>query len=319
MRPVPPAWPGAVHHVAGTTCAVTHAYVILGLRFAPRVTGRQGSGMHDRVTVVGAGDTSDAVPAADGAGGRKLGALMPVRRAVSRAVPPRTLQGLAGAYAVRAPHALQRWSERAFDFPVGRAVRDAPVLLIRIPRCASTSASLQVYGQVHGIPHRTAAFFRASDPAFFAAAVKVAVVRDPWDRAVSAYRHLVGGAPDMSRPSRRTEREARGITGFADFVIRYLAPNAHRLHALDPVLHTQSSYVCDAAGNVIVDHLVPFGRMDILQDVLAGNGVTRSPSHANASPPGLPTPPMASALREVIGEVYAEDVVRFGHLAAGPW
>lgn len=229
------------------------------------------------------------------------------------------------------PGAIQRACERQFDFPVSRPVRASPLLLIRIPKTASVSLSLQVYGRVSHIPHRTAAFYKAADPRFYASVTAFAVVRNPWERARSAFEWLKGRGNALAAPDRHARRAMSRVASFEAFVLDVLLPAAEdgRLARLDPVFHSQSGYVCDRDGALLVDRVFRLERMDEVQAFLRHNGVDRGEERANASPAGAA--PAAGAARtaeaagtmapdvaRAIGTVYARDVALFGYGPAGP-
>lgn len=263
--------------------------------------------------------TADPRPRAIAAGRTAAkGALAPwfVARDVLRSrLSHKQASDLGDAFARFVPRPLQRACERQFDFPVAAVVRGAPLLLIRVPRTASVSLALQVYGQVSHVPHRSAAFYRDADPAFFALSTSFAVVRDPWDRVASAYRWLRSRGNELAAPDRRGRASVAGVDSFERFVLDVLEPAAAagRLRHLDPVLHQQCDYVCDAAGRVIVDRLFRLERMGEVQAFLAASGVSIAEVRANASDgPGGRAPEDASPdVLDAIGRVYARDAALF--------
>ncbi len=217
---------------------------------------------------------------------------------------------LGDAFARFAPLGLQRACERRFDFPVAEVIRSAPLLLIRVPKTASVSLALQVYGQVAHVPHRSAAFYRDADPAFFARSTSFAVLRDPWDRAVSAYRWLRGRGNGLAAPDRRGRASAAGSHSFERFVFDVLEPAAAdgHLRQLDPVLHPQRDYVCDAAGRVIVSRLFRLERMEAVQAFLAEHGISEPEVHTNASSRERgEDAPASPDLVAAVDRIYADD------------
>jgi hypothetical protein len=97
-------------------------------------------------------------------------------------------------------------------------------------------------------------------------------------------------------------------------VFDYIAPRANKLHLLDPTVHSQSSYVCDSSQETIVDHIFRFEDLGPLLDFFKSQGITRPVKIANSSTYAgdfdeLMTPSVVKA----IGEIYSDDVRRFGY------
>lgn len=212
------------------------------------------------------------------------------------------------------PHCLQRSTERLIDFPITNFVRASRVLLIRIPRTGSVSMSVHVYGRVQNIPHRSAEFYLKSDPEFFHAAIKVSVVRNPWDRLVSAYDFLRANGASCAKPNPQTQRLMRGLKSIEHLVFDHLEPNAHRLERLDPTLHHQHSYVCDSSGQIIVDRIFHTEDFGPIRAFMAEHGFGHDMPHLNASTesPGLART-LSPRVYDAIGRIYERDAVLFGY------
>src|SRR5207302_4792563 len=101
-----------------------------------------------------------------------------------------------------APPKVRRAAGRLFGIPIPRYLRASGHLFIHIPKNAGVSISQAIYGRQ--VWHRTASFFRDSDPDYFSGRVSFAVVRNPWDRLVSAYEYHRAGGTALSRLSHAT-------------------------------------------------------------------------------------------------------------------
>lgn len=177
----------------------------------------------------------------------------------------------------------------------------AGVVFVHVPKAAGTSISEALYGRFLG-------HIRASDVERWAsrevkALPRFAIVRNPWDRAVSAYRFAM---------QRGGERIAEFET-FETFVTHWLAPRD--LSTLNGVYQPQAQFVCDAHGRVLVDHV---GRFESLEPTVAHLRQLQPNvgpiGHANRSGKAIDyrsfyTPELA----DLIASIYARDVALFGY------
>ena len=107
------------------------------------------------------------------------------------------------------------------DFGRNRALG---LLFVHVPKCGGSSVEAQL-GIDHG--HRSAVYFRAADPALFARAWKFSIVRNPYDRLVSAFHYLKNHT--RSERDRAWAAEALGeAADFAGFVRRLAEPGLQR-------------------------------------------------------------------------------------------
>ncbi len=243
--------------------------------------------------------------------------LMRFRRIVRSKMNYRLAAKTSDAFVRYVPRPLQRLSERLCDFPVSTVVRKAPLLLIRVPKTASASLSLCVYGRVltHA-PHRPALYYQQADPAFFIGATSFAVVRDPVKRLYSAYRWIKAEGTRFAVPNAETRRAVERIPSFKHFVLDYVHPAAEkgRLLDLDPVLHPQVSYVCDEAGAIIVGNLFKFETMAPLHRFLGEHGL-QVPAKINGSRDdvGPPESWLEPDVAAAAGAIYRRDIAVFGY------
>ncbi|GAD55991.1 hypothetical protein [Limimaricola cinnabarinus] len=175
-------------------------------------------------------------------------------------------------------------------------------IFIHVPKNGGTSVSRSLYGR--SIGHRSAEFYRRTDPELFASATSFAVLRDPISRFGSACNMLInGGATDVRVPPRvaRLLADLRTVPDILDW-LEGEGENAFRLNAS---FRRQSWYVTDAVGKVLVDRLFVLGRDDAelseMVETLSGKAL----SHANR---GLSKPIELSTSDEArVREFYAPD------------
>ena len=189
------------------------------------------------------------------------------------------------------------------------------VVFIHVPKAAGTSISESLYGRFTG-------HVRASDVLRWASAAvrslpRVAVVRNPWSRLVSAYRFIkrgrgIGG-PNAGRVWRAEQYDIPEFDTFESFVNDWLA--SQNLGALDEAFQPQLPFVSDRRGEIIVDHL---GRVESLEptyEYLADRVQALMPfGRSNRS--GDPVDYRKFYTPELVdrvGKIYADDVRILGY------
>ena len=144
-------------------------------------------------------------------------------------------------------------------------------------RSAAESSIEAQWGFSHA--HRSAVYFRAADPAFFARAWKFSIVRNPYDRLVSAFHYLKSGASPKAGRAWAAEVLA-DVPDFATFAGR-LGERGFRERVMT-WLHFQPQwyFLCDRSGQLLVDEV---GRIEAYNDFIdrfnaAGHGLTLNAS-----------------------------------------
>jgi chondroitin 4-sulfotransferase 11 len=158
----------------------------------------------------------------------------------------------------------------------------------------------------------------------FAGLFSFAFVRDPWDRLVSCYRDKLRGEvddftsftirPGVANCLARFDAFVAGMS-FAAFV---RAVSDIPDEDADAHFRSQHTFVCDAAGRIVVDAI---GRFERLDDDFAA--IARRIGMPPRTLPRLqavraPSPFAAfytDETRALVGERFARDVARFGYAA----
>ena len=96
-----------------------------------------------------------------------------------------------------------------------------------------------------------------ANPEYYARAFSFAFVRNPWDRAVSAYRYLWRGG--SGEEAAEDVRMIRSYESFSDFVVEGLAQGYFRSHLL---FLPQAYFVLGAGGEPKVDFVGRFERLE---------------------------------------------------------
>lgn len=180
------------------------------------------------------------------------------------------------------------------------AIRASDVLFIHVPKNAGTSLSMALYGRT--ITHDTIRYYESVAPDFLASAVTVAVIRDPVERFVSAFRFAQSGGThrQVSAPFRST------YAGFAsiDDALDHLEQNRDPF-AVDHIFRAQSWYLTDRDGRMAVRQLVPIDGLGQLRSLLPD---TRSAAIPRLNRSHAGTVKVSNAQRDRIESLYPDDV-----------
>jgi len=124
-------------------------------------------------------------------------------------------------------------------------------IFIHIPKAAGTSIARAIYGM--NVGHRKAVDYCNVSSKEFNAHFSFSFVRNPWDRAVSAYNFAKQNGTEYVQPLPNSTFQSEVFDSFERFVLEWLI-NAD-LSKEDVVFEPQYKYICDENNNVIVDHV----------------------------------------------------------------
>jgi hypothetical protein len=180
------------------------------------------------------------------------------------------------------------------------------VVFIHVPKAAGTSISMGVYGRSTG--HISLEHLVRTYPFSMRRLRSCAVFRDPEERFVSAFRFLKkGGMNATDLAFANTHLAAyRTATECAEALIDICAQKA-----ILPYMHfrTQTSWIVALKENRFVDCLVPFHRLDLLQDWLRaqlGRPIA-FPSFNTAPTTASKEDSLSERARDVLKLLYADD------------
>jgi hypothetical protein len=221
------------------------------------------------------------------------------------------LQGLRASLVASTPEVvLQRLRARRRS----EMFRQAGVVFVHVPRTAGTSVTSTLYGRFIG-------HFGLTDLIAVAGAEvldlpRFTVVRNPWDRLVSAWSFARAGGGASRHGAVRVHRPEQYAVAefdtFASFVEQWLALRDPA--KLDGIFRPQHSYLLDDAGQLDfshVGHLEQMGRTEAwLTEVLARPIAF---GHQNASPRSDYRDYYTPRLRDQVAELYARDIELLGY------
>lgn len=134
------------------------------------------------------------------------------------------------------------------------AFEEKQCIFVHIPKCAGLAVANSLFGCDGGLHHTISDYEVIFPPRLFYRYWKFTIVRNPWDRLVSAYFFLKkGGLNDMDR--RFAKRCLSGCGSFKEFVIERLPAREVRqfYHFRD-----QADYLVDPFGKMPIDFIGKF-------------------------------------------------------------
>lgn len=217
-----------------------------------------------------------------------------------------------GAAPEPSPVWISRW--RTDVSPEGYSLRSYDELcciFVRIPKTASRSVALSLFGNLGGA-HTDVRRYRQVFDREFDRYFKFAFVRNPWDRLVSTYFFLKNGGI-TARAREWSEAHLSVFTSFGEFVDAWVTQeNVAKWRNFRP----QHAFVCDVDGRVALDYVGCFERLAQGVDAVSRRlGVRAALLHENRTP-GRHTDYRTyytDGTAERVGRVYARDVELFGY------
>ncbi|MGA1130465.1 MAG: sulfotransferase family 2 domain-containing protein, partial [Chthoniobacterales bacterium] len=149
---------------------------------------------------------------------------------------------------------------------------------------------------------------RCLPPSVYAGLCKFAFVRNPWDRLVSRHAYLLR---KKEHPHSQTVKELGGFDGYLQWELAHTGRPGGMRH--------QADYVLDPAGNLIVDFIGYFERLEEdFASVCRRIGVAASLPASEKRGPGRDYRSFYSEeTREMVARAYARDIALFGYTFDG--
>lgn len=183
-------------------------------------------------------------------------------------------------------------------------------LFIHVPKAAGRSVVRGLF-DVKSVEHAPADWYQQLDPVKFEDYFKFTFVRNPWDRAVSAYTYLSAGGSAASREDQYWAKFINGFSSFDDFVCNWMSDENIVRYAL---FTPQVVFLKDIFGRVNMDFI---GRFENLEEdfntIAAQLKVTASLPHLNQSRARAYQSFYTDKSRAIVEQLYAADIAQFGY------
>lgn len=152
---------------------------------------------------------------------------------------------------------MKRFQSQTTEYSISR-FDELECIYIHIPKCAGISIIQHLFGGM-GDRHQTISMYRIFySKEDFDKYFKFTIVRNPWDRVVSAFEFLTSGGLNY-RDSEWTRSNLEKYESFQDFV-------KHGLKLPTTISFThfipQYKFVCDGYGKILVDYVGRYENLD---------------------------------------------------------
>ena len=183
-------------------------------------------------------------------------------------------------------------------------------LFIHIPKSAGRSVVRGLF-DVKSVEHAPADWYQQLDPEKFDRYFKFTFVRNPWDRAVSAYTYLCKGGSPASVEDQHWATFVNRFESFDDFVCRWMsAENINRYALFTP----QVTFLKDVFGHINMDYVGRFENLEQDFTAIAEKlDIRAGLPHLNQSRSQDYQTFYSEESRAIIERLYAEDIAEFGY------
>jgi hypothetical protein len=155
---------------------------------------------------------------------------------------------------------------------------NAKCIYIHIPKAAGTSINKAIYGKTLG--HYPATLIQKRFPTLFQNCFTFSIVRNPWSRALSAYRFAKAGNTDTMGVINPEQYQESQFDTFETFLCEWL--DIQDVDTLDFIFQSQTKFVCDQKGKLLVDYVGKIENMtQAISNIENELNISLSISHEN--------------------------------------
>jgi len=186
-------------------------------------------------------------------------------------------------------------------------------VFIHIPKAAGRSVQHALEMPLHRAAHIPAESYRRAAPQFYTESYIFSIIRNPWDRLVSSFHFMHSSDHHYNRKLR--DHDLRGSADFELFLSRLRNPLFR--HQILTRMHfmPQAHYLCDEAGQIIVDRIgrfehLPASFAEIAEPLRSKYALERRNSGVHKDYRSYFTKDWQIQL---VGNMYAADCSAFGY------
>ncbi|MFV8570535.1 sulfotransferase family 2 domain-containing protein [Marinobacter sp. SBS5] len=186
-------------------------------------------------------------------------------------------------------------------------------IFVHVPKAAGTSVNKALYGRTLG--HYSAAEIQSKFPELYERAYTFSLVRNPWDRVLSAYRFACVGRTDSMGVRNPGQYKIPEFESFERFVCEWLPQQ--KAEELDYIFRPQWMFVCDDQGEVMVEHLGRVEAMDrtakLLQQKIGREVLIRNENATNGLKADFRSEFVKPSMVDIVETIYSKDIELFGY------
>jgi len=187
---------------------------------------------------------------------------------------------------------------------------DRKTIFVHIPKCGGVSINKALFGNLAGGHTTLEEYLNIFEPRCINNYFKFTVVRNPWDRLVSAYFFLRSGGLG-GKDQAGSIREFGDFLDFKDFVKKWVnRSNIWKWHHFRPQYH----YMLDKREKVHLDFVAFLENIDDDFSYIRNHtGLVCDLPKSNESKHGLYTKYYDMETAKIVDETYAEDIKMLGY------
>lgn len=195
--------------------------------------------------------------------------------------------------------------------------KDYECIFIHIPKTAGCSVTKGLFDKDWGLGHLDIRHYQKHlKEECFEKYFKFAFVRNPWDRAFSAYSYLKKGGSNTPWDIHFMEKYIKGYDSFEAFIysLKDDPVKARELSSECPHFRPQYTYICNQKHQILIDYVAKFenineefiiiaNKLNIKSAYLAHNNKSTSKSYKNMY--------TSKEMIDTIGKLYYNDIKLF--------
>lgn len=140
--------------------------------------------------------------------------------------------------------------------------KEQECIFIHVPKVAGTSINHAIYGRTLG--HYSACEIMNKFPRLFNESFTFSLVRNPWERVLSAYRFAKQGKTESMGVYKPEQYQIPEFNTFESFILNWLAHK--NVDELDFIFQTQSRFLIDSQGDILVDYV---GKLENMSEAIS--------------------------------------------------